>query len=48
MTGGLAADAPVDDARRAVGEAMVRAWGARGTVAEAFHADRPAGGYEIG
>src|SRR5438477_3142476 len=33
---------------RAVGEAMVRAWGARGTVAEAFHADRPAGGYEIG
>src|SRR5205823_4517310 len=33
---------------RAVGDAMVRAWGARGTVAEAFHADRPAGGYEIG
>ena len=30
-----------------VGDAMVRAWGARGTVAQAFHADRPAGGYEI-
>ena len=32
---------------RAVGDAMVRAWGDRGTVAQAFHADRPAGGYEI-
>src|SRR6266853_2090251 len=32
---------------RAVGDAMVRTWEARGTVAEAFHADRPAGGFEI-
>ena len=31
----------------AVGDAMIRAWGTRGTVAQAFHADRPAGGYEI-
>ena len=33
---------------RTAGDAMVRAWGACGTAAEAFHADRPAGGYEIG
>jgi len=32
---------------RAVGDAMVRAWAARGTIAQVFHADRPAGGYEI-
>jgi len=25
----------------------VRAWAARGTIAQVFHADRPAGGYEI-
>jgi homoserine kinase len=31
---------------RAVGDAMVRAWGARGIAAHTFHADRPAGGYE--
>ncbi len=30
----------------AVGEAMVRAWGARGCAAETFHAARPAGGFE--
>ena len=35
------------DRARAVGDAMVRAWKARGIVAQAFHADRPAGGYEI-
>jgi len=34
------------DGVRAVGDAMVRAWRARGIVAQAFHADRPAGGYE--
>src|SRR5437016_9441529 len=31
---------------RAVDAAMVRAWRARGIVAQAFHADRPAGGHE--
>jgi homoserine kinase len=35
------------DRARAVGDAMVRAWKARGIVAQAFHADRPAAGYEI-
>jgi len=35
------------DRARAVGDAMVRAWKGRGIVAQAFHADRPAGGYEI-
>jgi homoserine kinase len=35
------------DRARAVGDAMVRAWKARGIVAQVFHADRPAGGYEI-
>ncbi len=34
------------DGVRAVGEAMVRAWGARGTSAQTFHAARPAGGFE--
>jgi homoserine kinase len=32
---------------RAVGDAMVGAWRARGIAAQAFHADRPATGYEI-
>jgi homoserine kinase len=36
------------DRAHAVGDAMVRAWKDRGIVAQAFHADRPAGGYEIG
>jgi hypothetical protein len=31
----------------AVGDAMVRAWRARGTVAQTFHAARPAGGVEM-
>jgi len=31
----------------AVGDAMVRAWRARGTVAETFHTARPAGGVEL-
>jgi hypothetical protein len=30
-----------------VGDAMVRAWRARGTVAQTFHAARPAGGVEM-
>ena len=34
------------DGVRAVGDAMVRAWGARGTSAQTFHASRPAGGLE--
>jgi len=34
------------DGVRAVGDAMVRAWGARGIAAETFHAARPAGGFE--
>src|SRR5712692_6817816 len=34
------------DGVRAVGDAMVRAWGARGTSAQTFHAARPAGGFE--
>src|SRR5439155_872262 len=31
---------------RAVGDAMVRAWEARGIAAQTFHAARPAGGFE--
>jgi len=34
------------DGVRAVGDAMVRVWGARGTTAQTFHAARPAGGFE--
>jgi homoserine kinase len=34
------------DRARVVGDAMVRAWEARGIAAETFHTDRPAGGYE--
>src|SRR5207247_9585465 len=34
------------DGVRAVGDAMVRAWGACGTSAQTFHAARPAGGFE--
>src|SRR5207302_4011343 len=34
------------DGVRAVGDAMVRAWRARGIAAQALHADHPAGGYE--
>ena len=34
------------DGVRVVGDAMVRAWGARGIAAETFHAARPAGGFE--
>jgi len=34
------------DGVRAVGDAMVRAWGARGIAAQTFHAARPAGGFE--
>jgi len=34
------------DRVRAVGDAMARAWGARGTAAETFHVARPAGGLE--
>ena len=36
----------VADGVRAVGDAMVRAWEARGIAAQTFHAARPAGGYE--
>jgi len=42
----LVAVAPVGHAA-AVGDAMVRAWRARGTVAQTFHAARPAGGVEM-
>jgi homoserine kinase len=31
---------------RAVGDAMVRAWGVRGIAAQTFHSTRPAGGFE--
>src|SRR6266404_4022538 len=34
------------DRVRAVGDAMVRAWGARGIAAQTFHSTRPAGGFE--
>jgi homoserine kinase len=34
------------DRVRAVGDAMVRAWAARGIAAQTFHAARPAGGFE--
>ena len=34
------------DGVRAVGDAMVRAWEARGIGAQTFHAARPAGGFE--
>ena len=36
----------VSDGVRAVGDAMVRAWGARGIAAQTFHSTRPAGGFE--
>jgi len=34
------------DGVRAVGDAMVRAWGARDIASQTFHAARPAGGFE--